>query len=479
MIDHNSPVEDWPEESDPDSASTSQALRQQAEARLRNKMVRSPESIETLSPEATRQLVYELRVHQIELEMQNEELRESQEALDVIRTRYFDLYDLAPIGYCTISERGLIMQANLTAASLLGTTRSALVKQPLTRFICKEDEDSYYLYRKKLLDSGEPSSCELRMVRHDATQIWVHLAATVAHDANGALELRAVLSDITERKQLDAKMSEAGVVADTANRAKSEFLSSMSHELRTPLNAILGFAQLMESSTPPPSPSQKQSLDHILNAGWYLLALINEILDLAVVESGKLALSLESVSLAGVLLECEAMLESQAQKRGIVVSYPDLGSQCFVKADQIRLKQVLVNLLSNAIKYNRAGGSVNLHCIQTSPGRIRIDVEDTGDGLTPEQLTQLFQPFNRLGKEAGVEQGTGIGLVVSKRIVELMQGEIGVQSIVGKGSVFWIELDLVTERQPFTPGNKATVKPRGKNGAEWKPFSIPHRHKKT
>jgi signal transduction histidine kinase len=349
----------------------------------------------------------------------------------------------------------------------------------LTRFICKEDEDSYYLYRKKLLNSGEPSSCELRMVRHDATQIWVHLAATVAHDANGALELRAVLSDITERKQLDAKMSEAGVVADTANRAKSEFLSSMSHELRTPLNAILGFAQLMESSTPPPSPSQKQSLDHILNAGWYLLALINEILDLAVVESGKLALSLETVSLAGVLLECEAMLESQAQKRGIVVSYPDLGSQCFVKADQIRLKQVLVNLLSNAIKYNRAGGSVNLHCIKTSPGRIRIDVEDTGDGLTPEQLTQLFQPFNRLGKEAGVEQGTGIGLVVSKRIVELMQGEIGVQSIVGKGSVFWIELDLVTERQPFTRGNEATVKSRGKDGAEWKPFSVPHRHKKT
>ena len=232
----------------------------------------------------------------------------------------------------------------------------------------------------------------------------------------------------------------------------------MSHELRTPLNAILGFAQLLESGTPPPSLVQKQNLDHILQAGWYLLALINEILDLAVIESGKLSLSMEALSLGDILRECEAMIQPQAQPRGIVVTYPRFDTPCFVHADRIRVKQVLINLLSNAIKYNKADGAVVVSCMVGTPGRIRISVEDTGDGLTPDQLAQLFQPFNRLGKETGPEEGTGIGLVVSKRIVELMQGAIGVESIVGKGSVFWIELNLAAEPQtvltppPLKPG---------------------------
>ncbi|MBK8120024.1 MAG: response regulator [Sulfuritalea sp.] len=214
----------------------------------------------------------------------------------------------------------------------------------------------------------------------------------------------------------------------------------MSHELRTPLHAILGFAQLIEAGSPEPTPGQKRSIDQILKAGWHLLELINEILDLSVIESGKLSLLLEPVSLAEVLAECELMIEPQAQKYGIRVAIAKLGAGCFVNAERLRLKQVLINLLSNAVKYNKAGGAVAVECTPRPPDSIRISIRDTGPGLAPEQLPLLFDAFNRLGQEAKAEEGTGMGLVVSKRLVELMGGEIGAESTLGEGSVFWIEL---------------------------------------
>ena len=253
-------------------------------------------------------------------------------------------------------------------------------------------------------------------------------------------------TDNSVRKEVEVALKEAMSVAEKANLAKSDFLSSMSHELRTPLSAILGFAQLMESGTPQPTPAQKRSIDQILQAGWYLLDLINEILDLALIESGKLSLSLEPVGLTEVMLECQTMIESQAQKRGITVTFEPLAFPYFVMADRRRVKQVLINLLSNAIKYNSVGGTVRVRCAEITAGRICISVEDTGAGLTAEKITQLFQPFNRLGQETS-EQGTGIGLVMTKRLVELMGGEIRVESVVDKGSIFSIEMNMTVERQ--------------------------------
>ena len=240
-------------------------------------------------------------------------------------------------------------------------------------------------------------------------------------------------------------------IAEAANLAKSDFLSSMSHELRTPLNAILGFAQLMETGLPEPTPTQKRNLGQITKAGWYLLELINEILDLAQIETEKLQLSLEPMSLTEVARECQAMIDPLAQKRNIRVIVQNFEAAYFVTADRTRVRQVLVNLLSNAIKYNRVGGTVELDFTVTNEQYVRISVRDTGEGLTSDKLTQLFQPFNRLGKETGVEEGTGIGLVVSKRLVELMGGKIGVESTVGRGSLFWIELKQTAEPLPVAP----------------------------
>ena len=294
-------------------------------------------------------------------------------------------------------------------------------------------------------------SYELTYIRKDGSRFPAIVSITALRDDYGdIIGYLLIGTDNSVRKQVELELNKAMAVAEKANLAKSDFLSSMSHELRTPLSAILGFAQLMESGTPSPTISQKRSIDQILKAGWYLLELINEILDLALIESGKLPISLEPISLAEVVRECQTMIEPQAHKRNIHMIFCQFEMPYFVKADRTRVKQILINLLSNAIKYNKVGGTVTVDCLASTPGRIRISVKDTGEGLAQDKLTQLFQPFNRLGKETGIEEGTGIGLMVSKRLVELMKGEIGVESIVGVGSVFWFELNLTAELQPAT-----------------------------
>ena len=289
---------------------------------------------------------------------------------------------------------------------------------------------------------------ELTYICKDGSRFPAIISITALRDDFGdIIGYLLIGTDNSVRKRVESELKTAMATAEKANRAKTDFLSAMSHELRTPLNAVLGFAQLMESGTPIPTPSQKRNLDQILKAGWYLLELINEILDLALIESGKVTLSREPVSLAEVMLECRALIEAQAQKRGIDMTFPHFEIPRYVQADRTRVKQVLINLLFNAIKYNKPGGAVTVECTLRPPHSIRLSVRDTGAGLAPEQVAQLFQPFNRLGKEASAEEGTGIGLVVTKRLVELMGGEIGVDSTVGVGSSFWIELNLTIAPQ--------------------------------
>ena len=304
---------------------------------------------------------------------------------------------------------------------------------------------------------GNEDIYELTYVRKDGSRLPAVVSVTALRDAQSAIIGYLLIgTDNTARKRVEAERArldqilldkntelEAAILAaDKANLAKTDFLSSMSHELRTPLNAILGFAQLMESGSPEPSVSQKRGIGQILHAGWYLLGLINELLDLALIESGTLSLVREPVNLAEVLQECHAMVGPQATKRGIRLVFPQFDAPPHIGADRTRFKQVAINLLSNAIKYNRVDGTVTVSCNLDTPGRLRLEVRDTGAGLTPDKIDHLFQPFNRLGQENSGNEGTGIGLVVCKRLVELMGGSIGVQSIVGSGSNFWVELDL-------------------------------------
>jgi PAS domain S-box-containing protein len=347
----------------------------------------------------------------------------------------------------TTDLRGIITDVNQQMEALTGCTRDELIGAPFKNYFTDPERAEAGI--KQVLRESKVTNYELTARARDGKETVVSYNATTLHDRDRKLRgVFAAARDVTERKRFELTLQENNVAlesaiaaADKANLAKSNFLSSMSHELRTPLNAILGFAQLMESDAPLPTPSQKASIEQILQAGWYLLELINEILDLALIESGKFSISLEPVSLDEVMLECQSMIEPQAKKRGIRMSFPRFERPFFVNADSTRVKQILINLFSNAIKYNQPGGSVVVALTVTGTANVRISISDTGAGLSPEKLAQLFQPFNRLGQESSAEEGTGIGLVVTKRLVELMGGAIGVESTVGVGSVFWVELN--------------------------------------
>jgi PAS domain S-box-containing protein len=366
----------------------------------------------------------------------------------------------------TTDPSGIITDVNKQMEALTGCTRDELIGAPFKS--CFTDPDRAEASIKLVLSEKKVTNYELTARARDGKETVVSCNAATLYDRNRKLQgVFIAARDVTERNLLDQVLQEKNVelkaarsVADKANLAKTEFLSSMSHELRSPLNAILGFAQLMESDSPPPTPAQKESIAQILQAGWHLLKLIDEILDLAKVEAKQVPLSWEPVSLSEVMLECQGMIEPQAQQRGIHMTYPGSDLPFYVLADRTRVKQVLINLLSNAIKYNREQGTVEVKCTESTPERIRVSVKDTGAGLNQEHLAQLFQAFNRLGQEAGGEEGTGIGLVVARQLVELMGGVIGAESTVGGGSVFWFELNSVAEPHLFPEEDKGAALPR-------------------
>ncbi len=263
-----------------------------------------------------------------------------------------------------------------------------------------------------------------------------------------------------QRENIIAELGRARDQAEQANLAKSDFLSSMSHELRTPLNAILGFAQLLANSRKSPlNDRQQRQINQIEKSGHHLLGLINEVLDLAKIEAGHLQLSLEPLSLCGLIEDARDTLSGIAETSGITLTTALPAPDLYVVADHTRAKQVLLNLLSNAIKYNRDGGRVSVRT-ETADARVRITVSDTGHGIPADRQSELFEPFQRLSAENSAIEGTGIGLAITRELVEHMQGSIGVDSSPGEGSDFWFELPLARE------GMTADHPPRHPRAAE-------------
>ena len=425
------------------------------------KAAKMTENHESPPSEQNPQLLHELRVHQIELEMQNEELRTAYAELDAVRARYFDLYDLAPVGYCTISEKGLILEANLTAAALLGVVRGVLVKLPISRLIHKEGQDSFYLHCRQLFESGGPHSCELRMVRLDGTFFWARLEETLAQDVDGCAIRRAVLTDITDRKETEAKKAELDARSRQLQKAESLGLmaGAIAHHFNNQHQVVMGYLEMAISDLPRDS-HILENLTEALKAARKAA----EISGLMLTYRGQAPGEHTPLDLSSACRSSIALLHAAAPK-GITLKVDIPSSGPVVRANEGQIQQVITHLVSNAWEaIDQNTGTIDLTIktvfqagIPTSK-RFPIDwqleeniyacleVADMGCGIANEDLEKIFDPFFTTKFT-----GRGLGLPVILGIIEAHTGGITVESKPGQGSVFRVFLPVSSEAVPSSP----------------------------
>lgn len=366
-------------------------------------------------------------------------LRENEERLRLI------IDGVKDYGIFALDTGGHVTSWNAGAERIKGYTEQEIIGQHFSVFYLPNESPQH---PAMALDEATRNGHYMEegwRCRQDGTRFWASVVITAQFDATGALRgFSKITRDITDRRAAEIALGTAREEAERASRAKSEFLSRMSHELRTPLNSILGFAQLLEMDS---AAGQKAHVGHILRAGQHLLTLINEVLDIAKIEAGRLPLNIQPIPLAGTLQEALALVSPMAADAGIQLQpLPPLAAHLGIVADRQRLTQVLLNLLSNAIKYNRPQGQVSIE-VTLAEQRIQVAVCDTGKGIAADKLGQLFKPFERLGADPNVE-GSGLGLALSKSLLEKMHGQLSVHSQHGIGSRFSLELPFVHVQAP-------------------------------
>ena len=374
------------------------------------------------------------------------EHNDAEAALRASEEQFRGLLEAAPDAMVIVGPGGRIALVNRQTERLFGYGREELLGQAIEVLVPERFHGAHVGHRDGYMaDPGvREMGAGLRLYgrRKDASEFPVEISLSPLVTDRGTL-VSAALRDITDRRQVEEALRQATLVAEEANKAKSEYLSRMSHELRTPLNAILGFAQVLEMDEL--TDEQRDSLRHILSGAGHLLGLINEVLDIAAIEAGRLPLSLEAVAMAHAVAEAVSLIGPLAEQQHVVIDSPEPACDDHVLGDRQRLKQILLNLLSNAVKYNREGGRVRLSCQRVAGEQLRIAVTDTGPGIPPASLERLFVAFERLGREQTTAEGTGLGLALSKRLAEAMGGTLGVVSVIGDGSSFWVELPLTED----------------------------------
>ncbi|MBL6934193.1 MAG: response regulator [Alphaproteobacteria bacterium] len=363
---------------------------------------------------------------------------EKQERLDAIIENTAE-------GIVTIDAEGTMQDANPAVARIFGYDARDLIGHNVSMLVPEHERSDH---DKFVRDSEIHGPRIINRVRdlwgqHKDGRLFPIELSISPLEFRGKKMFVGIMHDISRRKEDEQRIEAAMVEAETANQAKSQFLSSMSHELRTPLNSILGFAQVLEADDEAPlNQDQTESVEQIIASGNHLLTLINDVLDLSKVESGKVDVSVEDVDILQLVHETTNLISGLAEKHDVLLHIPEMDKDgSFLRADYLKLKQVLLNFLSNAVKYNRKGGDVTLSVEHRKGGKVRVNVRDTGEGIAEDKISRLFDPFERLGHANGSIEGTGIGLTITRQLVDMMGGELGVDSTPGEGSTFWAEFD--------------------------------------
>ncbi|MFO7818745.1 MAG: ATP-binding protein [Halanaerobacter sp.] len=411
-------------------------LRQKAEAKLiQEELEQKIEEEDNLE-----EVIEDLKVHQIELELQNQELKETREELKQAKERYYSLYNSAPAAYFTFDEQGIILEANQTAAELLQEEKGFILDKPMMVYLTPQGQDDFYHHRQKVLSTEEQQSCELEMRTKAGDKTYVRMESKIL-DKGGVTQLFSAVIDITERKEQEQRLKEAKKAAEVASRAKSEFLANVSHEIKTPLNAVLGFSQLLKTKLD--DSEQLDYLDSIKDAGDNLLALINEILSLAKIEADELKNSYTYFDLKEILLEIKEIFSHKIHEKGLDFIISMDSALPLIKLDEFKIKQILLKLLSNALKFTEEGYiRLELKFERRKDELIDLDlgVEDTGVGIAEKKQDDIFKSFQQEEEVINKQyQGIGLGLTITKRLVEIMDGQLSVESEVGEGSKFELQ----------------------------------------
>ena len=369
------------------------------------------------------------------------ERQQAESALRESEQRFRNILNNVPIGVVYTDLRGNVLQTNPRFCELTGYSADELLGMPSLDFTHPDDIRQDAELSRQLVTGEIPLyRRNKRYIARDGHTLWVQSTVSLLRDEQGQpRRIVGAVEDITDHMKL-AEAQQARAAAEASNHAKSDFLSRMSHELRTPLNAMLGFAQLLElDKRHPLADAQRPWVGQIQHAGWHLLEMINDVLDLSRIESGNVRLRIEPLELTALFARTLPLVEEAARKRGIRISQDLALNAQRVQGDSTRVKQILTNLLTNAVKYNADGGRIHV-ATRVNGLEVEISVTDTGLGMTPEQMADLFQPFNRLGRERSAQEGTGIGLVISQRLADLMGGSLRARSVTGEGSVFILSL---------------------------------------
>lgn len=421
-------------------------IRSRAEAKL----TRSKAPPKTLSPEETQELIYELQVHQLELEMQNEDLRSSRSELEALLSRYADLYDSAPIGYCTLDQNGLVLEINLKGAELLGIEKKHLIQRPFLIYVAEEDRARFRSYLSMALKNGGRETYELKLNPREGLPFDAQIEQTIGKDIEERSVRRIAIIDVTRQKQAEreqkkllAREQKAKLEAEEAGRLKDEFLATVSHELRTPLNAIYGWAHLLQTGEGDPE-TRNTALEAIDRNVKAQESLINDLLDLSSMITGKLCLKIRTLNLAEIIEAAIETVREAAEAKGIEMKLNVDPSIEPVTVDPDRMQQVFWNLLSNAIKFTpQEGGGIEIF-LERADRSIQIRVKDSGIGISSDFLPYVFDRFRQA--EASTTRshgGLGLGLAIVRHLTELHGGTVSAESAgEGKGATVMVRLPI-------------------------------------